>query len=47
MVLNPAALLRDKSKFGSSAQVYSWVLFFLPNITIKVNIRCKGEGNYD
>ena len=29
MVLNPAALLRDKNKFGIRAQVYSWVLFFL------------------
>ncbi|MBX4263716.1 hypothetical protein K1726_03610 [Clostridium estertheticum] len=28
MVLNPAAWLQDKNKFGSSAQVYSWALFF-------------------
>ena len=27
-MLNPAALLQDKNKFGSSAQVYSWALLF-------------------
>ncbi len=29
MVLNPAAWLQDKNKFGSSAQVYFWALFFM------------------
>ena len=38
MVLIPAALLRDKNKFGNRAQVYSWVLFFLEMIVNKGNM---------